>query len=328
MSSSDVSSLVQSSDVDTSTSDAQVSPVALHISDLRKSFDGKEVVCGLSLEAHRGEITAVLGPNGAGKTTTIECCEGLRSQDSGEIRIFGLDPATDGSQLRHRVGVMLQDGGLPNSVRALDMLKHVATLYEHPWDVSDLVARLGIDSFAKTSVRRLSGGQRQRLALAAALVGRPQLLFLDEPSAGMDPQSRHAVWALIRELRDQGAAVLLTTHLMDEAQALSDKVYIVDHGRVIASGKPSELGSTDTNQITFTTDRPIDLDQLVENLGESAQVGRRATGAIRINGLDAPGGIATLATFCANEGVTITSLTTGAANLEDVFLELTGRNLR
>ncbi len=303
-------------------------PVALSITNLHKSFGGREVVKGLSLSARLGHVTAVLGPNGAGKTTTIECCEGLRTPDSGDIRIFGLDPARDGARLRSRVGVMLQDGGLPTSVRALDMLKHVSRMYASPWDVSDLVERLGIDSFASTTVRRLSGGQRQRLALAAALVGRPSLLFLDEPSAGMDPQSRHAVWELVRQLRDEGAAILLTTHLMDEAQALSDQVYIVDRGEVIAQGAPHELGATLDDQLTFHTDRTLGMDQLDSLVESPGQVTRLASGAYRVTGLPIPAAIAQVAGACARHDITITSLTSGVQNLEDVFLDLTGRSLR
>lgn len=309
-------------------SSTSISPTALSITDLRKSFDGREVVSGISLEAKLGQVTSVLGPNGAGKTTTIECCEGLRVPDSGSIRIFGLDPQQDRSKLSHRVGVMLQDGGLPNSVKAIDMLTHVSKMYADPWDVADLVSKLGIDSFAKTTVRRLSGGQRQRLALAAALVGRPQLLFLDEPSAGMDPQSRHAVWDLIRQLRDQGAAILLTTHLMDEAEALSDQVYIVDHGKVIASGSPSELGRDLENQLTFQVDGSLELDRLVAHLDQHNAVSMLPSGALRVTGAVTPLLISRIAQWCEQENLTITSLSAGAHTLEDVFLELTGRSLR
>ncbi len=162
---------------------------AVLVHDLVKRYDGRAVVDGVSLTAERGAITAVLGPNGAGKTTTVECCEGLRSPDAGRVEVLGLHPLTDARELRPRVGVMLQDGGLPTGVRALEMLRHVASMYARPRDVGELTERLGLESFARTTVRRLSGGQRQRLALAAAIVGRPEVVFLDEPSAGMDPQA-------------------------------------------------------------------------------------------------------------------------------------------
>jgi ABC-2 type transport system ATP-binding protein len=181
---------------------------------LVKSYGGRAVVDGLSLAAEPGRVTAVLGPNGAGKTTTVECCEGLRSPDAGTVRVLGLDPVADARELRPRVGVMLQDGGLPTGVRAGEMLAHVARMYAAPRDLGELGERLGLGSFARTTVRRLSGGQRQRLALAAAVVGRPQVVFLDEPSAGMDPQSRRAVWELVRDIRVDVLSVVLSMDLM------------------------------------------------------------------------------------------------------------------
>jgi ABC-2 type transport system ATP-binding protein len=208
---------------------------------LVKSYAGRRAVDGLDLSAAAGQITAVLGPNGAGKTTTVEICEGLRTADAGAVRVLGLDPASQLTELRPRVGVMLQDGGLPTGARALPLLRQVAKFYAHPHDVGALAERLGITSYAGTSVRRLSGGQRQRLALALALVGRPELVFLDEPSAGLDPQARLAVWDLVREARDAGTSVVLTTHAMDEAERLADQVAILSHGRLVAAGTPAEL---------------------------------------------------------------------------------------
>ncbi|MBL0885295.1 ABC transporter ATP-binding protein [Myceligenerans indicum] len=232
---------------------APAAAAAVEVHGLVKRYGGRAVVDHLDLTARAGAVTAVLGPNGAGKTTTIECCEGLRTPDDGTVRVLGLDPVADARTLRPRVGVMLQDGGLPNGARAGEVLRHVAAMYAAPRDVGELTERLGIDSFARTSVRRLSGGQRQRLALACAVVGRGQVVFLDEPSAGMDPQSRRAVWELIRELRADGVAVVLTTHLMDEAADLADHVHVVDHGQVIAAGTVSELladGSPGTTTAT------------------------------------------------------------------------------
>src|SRR5690606_39108299 len=169
---------------------------AVRVRGLVKRYDGRAVVDGLELAARPAAVTAVLGPNGAGKTTTVECCEGLRSPDAGTVRVLGLDPVADAAALRPRVGAMLQDGGLPTGVRAMEMLRHVSRMYAAPRDVDELAERLGLHAFARTTVRRLSGGQRQRLALAAAVVGGPEVVFLDEPSAGMDPQSRRAVWDL------------------------------------------------------------------------------------------------------------------------------------
>jgi ABC-2 type transport system ATP-binding protein len=209
--------------------------------DLTVSYRGRAVVDGLSWRAECGRVTALLGPNGAGKTTTVECCEGLRRPRSGSVRVLGLDPIADAGLLRPRVGVMLQDGGLPTGARAADVLRHVAALHAAPHRPAELFQALGLTSHAGTMVRRLSGGQRQRLALAVALVGRPELVFLDEPTAGLDPQARRAVWELIRQARADGASVVLTTHQMDDAERLADQVIVMDAGRVVAQGSPTEL---------------------------------------------------------------------------------------
>lgn len=204
---------------------------------LVKRYGAKTAVDGLDLVARPG-VTAVLGPNGAGKTTTVETCEGYRRPDSGTVRVLGLDPVREGAALRPRIGVMLQSGGVYSGARAEEMLRHVAKLHAHPLDVDALIERLGLDSCGRTSYRRLSGGQQQRLALAMAVVGRPELVFLDEPTAGLDPQARRATWDLVRDLRADGVSVILTTHHMDEAEELSDDVAIIDGGRVVAQGSP------------------------------------------------------------------------------------------
>jgi ABC-2 type transport system ATP-binding protein len=309
---------------------------AVEIRALVKRYAGRAVVDGLDLVADAGRITAVLGPNGAGKTTTIECCEGLRAPDGGTVRVLGLDPHTAGRVLRPRVGVMLQDGGLPTGVGALEMLRHIASMYDHPRDVPDLTERLGLASFARTTVRRLSGGQRQRLALAIALVGRPELVFLDEPSAGMDPQARHAVWDLVRELRGEGVAVVLTTHLMDEAESLADRVVVVDHGAVIAHGTVAELLAADDDRtLRFQAVEGLDLDSLATRLSAAAgSPGRPVTvqsegpGEYAASGHVDPGALAALTAWCAERGVLATRITVGRRTLEDVFLDLTGRSLR
>ena len=313
---------------------------AVEIRGLVKRYDGRAVVDGLDLVADAGSITAVLGPNGAGKTTTIECCEGLRVPDGGTVRVLGLDPRIDARALSPRVGVMLQDGGLPTGVRALEMLQHVATMYAHPRDVADLTERLGLASFARTTVRRLSGGQRQRLALAIALVGRPELVFLDEPSAGMDPQSRHAVWDLVRELRGEGVAIVLTTHLMDEAESLADRVVVVDHGAVIAQGSVAELVAADDDRtLHFRAVEGLDLSSLGARLSSASLVGpvpparpvsvtEESPGEYVASGHVDPGVLAALAAWCAERDVLATRIWVGRRTLEDVFLDLTGRSLR
>jgi ABC-2 type transport system ATP-binding protein len=216
-------------------------PPAVDVRDLRKRYGAAVALDGATWQALPGRVTAVLGPNGAGKTTLVECCEGLRQPDSGTVRVLGADPWRSSADHRARVGVMLQDGGLPNAARPMALLHHLASLYAAPRPLADLTSRLGIDGFAGTPVRRLSGGQRQRVALAAALVGRPDVVFLDEPSAGLDPHARLDVWELVRSVATEGAAVVLTTHSFEEAERIADDVVIVAAGRVVASGTLPEL---------------------------------------------------------------------------------------
>src|SRR3954447_13785181 len=205
------------------------------------TYGATVAVAELDLEVARGSITAVLGPNGAGKTTTLETCEGYRAAQSGTVRVLGLDPQAQRRDLLPRIGVMLQDGGAWSGVRAVEMLRHIASLHAHPLDVPMLVDRLGLDECGRTPYRRLSGGQQQRLKLAMAVVGRPELVFVDEPTAGMDPAARRTTWEILGELRDSGVTVVLTTHHMDEAERLADMIHIIDRGRMIASGTALEL---------------------------------------------------------------------------------------
>lgn len=310
---------------------------AVEVRGLVKRYDGRTVVAGLDLTADAGRVTAVLGPNGAGKTTTVECCEGLRTPDAGTVRVLGLDPVADGAALRPQVGVMLQDGGLPTGVRAREMLDHVARMYAAPLSTDALAERLGLGAFARTTVRRLSGGQRQRLALAVAVVGRPRVVFLDEPSAGMDPQSRLAVWELVRELRDEGVAVILTTHLMEEAEDLADHVVVVDHGRVIAEGTVAALlagerraagGAAPGTTLVVRTSRPVDAGDLRQVLGDALLVEQRSATALAVTGDVGPRTLAVVTAWLADRDVLATRLDLGPRTLEDVFLDLTGRSLR
>ncbi|SDO99853.1 ABC-2 type transport system ATP-binding protein [Pedococcus dokdonensis] len=220
-------------------------PPAVLVSGLTKRYGGVVALDGASWQGSAGAVTAVLGPNGAGKTTMVECCEGLRRPDGGEVRVLGSDPWLASATHRARVGVMLQDGGLPASARPVRLLRHLSSMYAAPAPLDPLVQRLGIDRFADTSVRRLSGGQRQRVALATALVGRPEVVFLDEPSAGLDPHARLDVWELVRSLADEGVAVVLTTHSFEEAERLADHVVVVADGRVAAEGSLAEVTGGD-----------------------------------------------------------------------------------
>ncbi|HEY1738399.1 MAG TPA: ABC transporter ATP-binding protein, partial [Acidimicrobiia bacterium] len=211
---------------------------------LEKRYGATRAVDGVRFEVARGEIFALVGPNGAGKTTTVEMLEGYRRADGGTVRVLGLDPVDDGAALRPRIGVMLQEGGLYPGLRPLEVLRLFAAFYEQPEQPEVLLERVGLLDQRRTIVRRLSGGQKQRLSLACALVGRPELVFLDEPTAGMDPQARAVTWELVRDLRAHGTTIMLTTHLLDEAEQLCDRVAIIVAGKVAALGTPRELMSS------------------------------------------------------------------------------------
>jgi ABC-2 type transport system ATP-binding protein len=302
---------------------------AVVVTGLVKRYGTTTAVGGLSMTVERGSVTAVLGPNGAGKTTTIEICEGYRRADAGTVRVLGLDPQRDGRALKTRIGVMLQSGGVYPGARAAEMLGHIARLHAHPLPVGMLVDRLGLAAAGRTPYRRLSGGQQQRLALAMAVVGRPELVFLDEPTAGLDPQARRATWELIEELRADGVTVVLTTHLMDEAERLADRVIIVDHGRVITTGSPHELSSTGAeNSLRFRGPGGLEVTSLVAALPEGSIVTETSPGTYRVHGEMSPQLLATVTTWCASHGVMPEGLAVERRTLEDVFLDLTGRELR
>jgi ABC-2 type transport system ATP-binding protein len=299
---------------------------AVEVTGLVKRYGTATAVAGASFAAAAGAVTAVLGPNGAGKTTTIECCEGLRRPDAGSVRVLGLDPRRDAAALRPRVGVMLQDGGLPGAARVRDVLRLAAALHARPHRPDDLLAALGLEAAARTPLRRLSGGQRQRVALAVALVGRPEVAFLDEPTAGLDPQARVGAWELVRRLRADGVAVVLTTHLLDEAERLADHVVLMNGGRVVAAGTPLELTSGGGDTLSFDAAPGMDLTGLSAVLppGVSAaepRPGRYVVGCVAGATLDA-GAVATVTAWCAERGVLPAGLSLGRRSLEDVFHEL------
>lgn len=298
-----------------------------------KNFGATTAVNRLSLTAHRGEVFALLGPNGAGKTTTIEMCEGFIRPTSGEIRVLGMDPVTRPDEVRQRIGIMLQGGGSYSGIRVAEMLRLAAAYNADPHDPEWLIDILGLNGVRNTTWRRLSGGQQQRLSLALAIIGRPELIFLDEPTAGLDAQSRLAVWDLINALRADGATVILTTHLMDEAESLADRIVIVDKGSIVAEGTPAELTAGDAGaRVSFETDHPLDL----------ARADHRITAACP----DTPGIetirplhycipipatpvlLAALADAAAAQDVLVRRLDVDHRNLEEVFLDITGRSLR
>ncbi|WP_427017734.1 ABC transporter ATP-binding protein [Pseudarthrobacter sp. P1] len=296
------------------------------------ALDGrmKRVVAGVSLQARHGAVTALLGANGAGKTTTLECAQGLQRRTGGTIRLLGQDPDNADAALRARVGVMLQDGGLPPSAKPVALLRHVAGMYATPLNVDELVDRLGIGAFANTTIRRLSGGQKQRVSLAAALLGNPEVLFLDEPSAGLDPQSRLMVFELIRELRDAGKAIILTTHLLDDAQKLADYVYIIDAGESVAEGTVPELlreATTADAHRTVTFESMPDADYTAA-LRPGLSIEETRPGSYAVVGALEPADLARLTALWAQRGVMPTSLHMASRSLEDVFLTISGTELR
>ena len=303
---------------------------AVEVSGLVKRYGSAVAVNGLDLTMDRGSVLALLGPNGAGKTTTVELCEGFLRPDGGAIRVLGLDPVRDGAELRTRIGVMPQGGGAYPGVRTEEMLRLVATCAANPLDPAWLLDMLGLSGARRTPYKRLSGGQQQRLSLACALVGRPELVFLDEPTAGLDPQARRLVWDLVRALRADGVGVLLTTHLMDEAETLADQVVIIDHGRVVASGTPRELtsGGSAEQQLRFRARPGLDTRLLVDALPENLKVDEIGPGNYLVAGCIDPQVVSTVTSWCAQQGVLAEELRVARRSLEDVFLELTGRELR
>lgn len=300
-------------------------PYALELVDVVKRFGNHTAVDNVSFTVETGTIMALLGPNGAGKTTTIEMCEGFQRPDSGKISVLGLNPTTEPDKVRAQVGIMLQDSGSYSGIRVREMLELTASYSRDPLAPDWLLELFGLQNVQRTTYRRLSGGQKQRLNLAVALISRPRLVFVDEPTAGMDAQSRLLVWDLLRALRSDGVTVILTTHLMDEAQALADQVTIVDRGRVVAQGTPAELQAATATTIHFETDGDVDLSQ-----GEWQELGVSATKprTYVLHTTPRPEVVAKLAQQAAADGVLITHLDTHARSLEDAFLDITGRTLR
>ena len=294
-----------------------------------KRFGSTTAVDGLDLEVQRAEVFALLGPNGAGKTTTIEMCEGFTRPDSGTIEVLGLDPIADNAQLRERIGVMLQGGGGYPAARAREMLDLVAAYSANPLDPAWLMDTLGLTESARTTYRRLSGGQQQRLALACAVVGRPELVFLDEPTAGMDAHARIVVWELIDGLRRDGVTVVLTTHQLTEAEQLADRLVIIDHGAAVAAGTPAELmGRGAENQLRFSAPPKLDLSLLISALPEDYRTIETTPGEYLVEGHVDPQVLATVTAWCARLDVLATDMRVEQRSLENVFLDLTGRELR
>ncbi|CAB0507394.1 ABC transporter ATP-binding protein [Corynebacterium diphtheriae] len=304
------------------------SPV-LSLTNLVKSFGEKQAVAGITLSVYQGEVFALLGPNGAGKSTTIQMCEGFIKPSSGSVTILGMNPATEGDVVRRQIGIMLQSGGSYSGIRVSEMLDLAASYSENPLDPEWLLDVLGLQGVRKTTYRRLSGGQQQRLSLALAIIGRPRMVFLDEPTAGLDAQSRLVVWDLISSLKRDGVTVILTTHLMDEAQALADRVAIIDRGKIITSGTTQELLTSAPGQQTavMTTAAPLEISKIIAAIPNLAISELRPL-RYRVASADLAGALSKLARVARQKNVLITSWTTDTQNLEDIFLSITGNELR
>lgn len=296
---------------------------------LVKAYGDRVAVDGLTLRVPQAGVFALLGPNGAGKTTTIEICEGFRRADAGTVRVLGLDPASEHTALAPRIGAMLQGVGAYQSARAGEMLRLLASFAARPLDVDELIDIVGLRGSLRTPFRRLSGGQQQRLSLAMAVVARPELVFLDEPTAGMDPQARHATWDLVRSLSADGVTVVLTTHDMVEAETLADRIVVIDHGRSVAAGTPADITrSTGPGALSFSGPAGLDLASLTAVLPCTVSVSEPAPGSVVVSGAVDPGVLAAVTAWCAEQGVFAEDLRVHRRSLEDVFLELTGRELR
>jgi ABC-2 type transport system ATP-binding protein len=300
----------------------------LQVENLVKRYGDVEAVRGVSFNVEEGEVFGLLGPNGAGKTSTVEILEGLRTADSGRVSVCGLDPERDSNALKHEIGAALQATSLPDKLRVMEALRLFASFYRRRRNPEELLKRFGLEEKRNTFYNQLSGGQKQRLALAMALVNDPKVLFFDEPTAGLDPQVRREIYDIIEELRQEKKTVLLTTHYIEEAEKLCDRVAIVDHGRVIAQGTPRELKqrSAGTTRIELRLARP-ESDAALKQLDGVADC-HASNGVYVVHSTRVPQTIVSLVKYLEAHGNELASLDIAAPSLEDVFLELTGRRLR
>ena len=297
---------------------------------LRKTYGDVVAVDEVSFEVHQGEIFGMVGPNGAGKTTTIECLEGLRKPDQGTLRVLGMDPQRESRTLRERTGIQLQQSNLPDRMKVWEALDLYASFYPKAADWQVLLAQLGLEEKRTAPFAKLSGGQKQRLFIALALLPDPQLVFLDELTTGLDPQARHAIWDLVREVRSKGKTVLLTTHYMEEAEKLCDRVAILDHGRIVAMDTPQELvhslGAEERIVFSLKETLPAGFEKLLSGKTwievQGAQVVVHGKNDRKIPLVSEVVGLLT------EQGIQFSDLRTEQPSLEDVFLSLTGREMR
>jgi ABC-2 type transport system ATP-binding protein len=299
---------------------------AIEVEGLTIRYGELTAVDGITFSAPAGQILALLGPNGAGKTSTVETLEGYRRPDAGRVRVLGLDPVGDHAALTRSMGVMLQGGGVYTGARPPEVLRLFAAFYPDPADPGELLRRVGLEDRARTTWRHLSGGERQRLSLALALVGRPSIVFLDEPTAGIDPAGRRLIRRTVADLRDEGVTVVLTTHDLDEAEALADRVVIIDHGRVLADGPPAALRRGGDEDVLFGAEPGLDTVALAAAVG--GPVHEMTPGEYRANVAPTPATVAALTRWLADHDLPLADLRAGRQRLEDVFLRLTDESAR
>jgi ABC-2 type transport system ATP-binding protein len=297
------------------------------VQNLRKTFGATVAVDNVSLTVRRGEIVGILGPNGAGKTTTVETLAGLTRPDAGQVEILGHDPQRDPAAVRQVLGIQLQESRLPAKIRVEEALRLYASFYPDPADVDELITLLGLEEKRRTAFDDLSGGQQQRLSIALALIGRPQVVVLDELTTGLDPRGRRETWALVERVRDSGVTVLLVTHFMDEAEHLCDRIVVIDAGRVVAEGTPAQLTAADAEpslRLRLPAGAPAGIDELLRSLSEVSSV-VADDGVLQVRGdrRVLPAVVAAL----DERDIVPTELSTLTRSLEDVFVDVTGSPL-
>jgi ABC-2 type transport system ATP-binding protein len=300
----------------------------IQVENLQKSYGPVQALRGVSFAVEQGEVFGLLGPNGAGKTTTIETLEGMRTPDAGSVRVCGLDPERSGEKFKERIGAVLQSTSLPDKIRVSEAIELFANFYHDRADAGSLLKRFQLEEKANAFYNQLSGGQKQRLALAMALVNNPQVVFLDEPTAGLDPQVRREIYDIVEELKREKKTVLLTTHYIEEAERLCDRVAIVDYGKVIAMGTPRELKqrSAGTTRIEVRLERPL-TDGVLGRM-EGVRDSREFDGTYVLHSSRPPQTIVALVKQLESDNNELQSLEMFSPSLEDVFIELTGRRLR
>ncbi len=298
------------------------SETVVGVRDLRKSYGDHEVVRGIDLEVRRGEVFAFLGPNGAGKTTTVEILEGYRSRDGGDVAVLGVDPTTADRMWRSRVGMVLQSCTMPAELTVAELVALYAGYYPHPRPVAETIELVGLTDERRSRTAQLSGGQQRRLDVALALIGDPELVFLDEPTTGFDPAARHHAWEVIANLRELGKTIFLTTHYMDEAQTLADRVAVIVDGRIVAEGTPETLGGRDHAlcDITFTLPPGVGWGELPD---EIASLAERRDGRVHVRVPEPARTLHTLSSWALDHGDGLRDLTVGHPTLEDIYLALT-----